>query len=268
MMEDSKLLDKIAAVARQVPSPVIADVLKTLDEATLDTSGLHIAASGIAQPAAREAVMDLLRSWSAHASRISPPALAWALRTAHHTDVHRREMQSAELVWTGPSHVQSALRNTDQVLLNLIESALESIIVVTFAAYKIPEVSASLIRAAERHVHITLVVESAEVSQGKMAFDAMRALGNAVAKASHVYVWPLEKRPRDAAGHYGSLHVKCAVADESVALISSANLTEYAMNLNMELGVLIRGEGIPKQVADHIGLLIEDGTLVRVDDSR
>jgi len=40
---------------------------------------------------------------------------------------------------------------------------------------------------------------------------------------------------------HGSLHVKCAVADASVALISSANLTDYTMSLNMELGVLVKG---------------------------
>ena len=42
-------------------------------------------------------------------------------------------------------------------------------------------------------------------------------------------------------GRLGSLPAKVAVADGATLLISSANFTEYAMTLNMELGVLIRG---------------------------
>jgi phosphatidylserine/phosphatidylglycerophosphate/cardiolipin synthase-like enzyme len=52
-----------------------------------------------------------------------------------------------------------------------------------------------------------------------------------------VYVWPLDKRPKDGAGRHGSLHAKCAVADEAAAFISSANLTKYALNLNAQKGV-------------------------------
>ena len=32
-------------------------------------------------------------------------------------------------------------------------------------------------------------------------------------------------------------YAKCAVADEAAAFISSANLTEYALNLNAQKGV-------------------------------
>ena len=42
-------------------------------------------------------------------------------------------------------------------------------------------------------------------------------------------------------------------------LISSANLTEYAMTLNMELGVLIRGGPQPGQVQAHLTRLVERG---------
>ena len=47
------------------------------------------------------------------------------------------------------------------------------------------------------------------------------------------YRWPLERRPRDDEGRHGSLHAKCAVADRELLLISSANLTHYALSLNM-----------------------------------
>lgn len=73
-----------------------------------------------------------------------------------------------------------------------------------------------------------------------------------------MYVWPLERRPRDQAGRYGSLHAKFAVVDEAALLVSSANLTEYALNLNMELGLLVRGGGLPPRVVGHLRQLVED----------
>jgi PLD-like domain len=42
-----------------------------------------------------------------------------------------------------------------------------------------------------------------------------------------------------------SLHAKCAVIDSNLLFLSSANLTEFAFNLNMELGVLIKGGSLP-----------------------
>ncbi len=46
---------------------------------------------------------------------------------------------------------------------------------------------------------------------------------------------------------------------------SSANLTEYALTLNMELGVLISGGPAPARVAAHLGRLVEMGVFRRVE---
>ena len=48
------------------------------------------------------------------------------------------------------------------------------------------------------------------------------------------------------------------------ALISSANLTEYALNLNMELGLLVRGGDLPGRVVGHLRRLMREGVLVPV----
>jgi phosphatidylserine/phosphatidylglycerophosphate/cardiolipin synthase-like enzyme len=47
------------------------------------------------------------------------------------------------------------------------------------------------------------------------------------------------------------------------AFLSSANLTEYAFSLNMELGLLITGGEQPPRVEDHFDRLIEIGMLIR-----
>ncbi|MFI5453846.1 MAG: phospholipase D-like domain-containing protein [Isosphaerales bacterium] len=54
-----------------------------------------------------------------------------------------------------------------------------------------------------------------------------------------------EQRARDSGGKLGSLHVKCVVADGRWLFLSSADLTDYAFTINMELGLLITGEIYP-----------------------
>ncbi len=102
------------------------------------------------------------------------------------------------------------------------------------------------------------------MSQGKVAFHALEALGPDVAARSRVYVWPRDRRPKDALGKHGSLHAKCAIADSRVLLISSANLTEHAFRLNMELGMLVHGGSLPGRVERYFGSLIDRKVLLPI----
>ena len=99
----------------------------------------------------------------------------------------------------------------------------------TFAAYKIPVLNDAVLAAARRGVEISFIFESSDA--GKVSFDAATALGQELKSLCDIYVWPPAKRPRYAAGRHGSLHAKCAVADTDAVLVSSANLTEYAVAL-------------------------------------
>ena len=84
-----------------------------------------------------------------------------------------------------------------------------------------------------------------------------------MAARASIYYWPLDRRENDAAGRHGILHVKCAVAHGRKLYLSSANLTEYAFTVNMELGVFIVGGNLPGQVEKHFDRLIQAGVLVR-----
>ncbi len=86
-----------------------------------------------------------------------------------------------------------------------------------------------------------------------------------MAACSAVYYWPKEQRGQDDNGKVGILHVKCAVADGRWLFLSSANLTEYAFTINMELGVLVTGGKLPKQVQEHFERLVVDGRLAKVE---
>jgi phosphatidylserine/phosphatidylglycerophosphate/cardiolipin synthase-like enzyme len=104
-----------------------------------------------------------------------------------------------------------------------------------------------------------IYLETPDASDGKITFDAMKALGGQVAQHARFYVWPLEHRLKTPDGKHGSLHAKIAVADGREMLITGANLTEYAMTLNMELGLLVHGGPLPARVEKHLVRLAEQG---------
>ncbi len=261
--EQARLLESIVAAGRELPQSVVEELCDVLEGLTDDaTPGQRAALPGIvASPGARGRVTGLTHAWDS-APGVSPANLAWALRAAAHADERRRLEQTIELVWTGPSPENTVLRRTDQVLLDLIRSARRTLYLVTFAAYKIPILNEALHAAAQRGVEISFIFESPEA--GKVSFAATRAVSEELEALCDIYVWPLDKRPKDTAGRYGSLHAKCAVADTDAVLISSANLTEYALNLNMELGLLVRGGDLPGRVVGHLRNLINQNILVRI----
>jgi hypothetical protein len=109
---------------------------------------------------------------------------------------------------------------------------------------------------------IRLVVESPHRIEGQKAYSTLAALGPTVAGRCGVYLWPIEGGFKGGTGKPGLLHVKCAVADGRWLCLSSANLTEYAFSINMELGVLITCGTTPVQVETHFRRMIDSGTLV------
>jgi phosphatidylserine/phosphatidylglycerophosphate/cardiolipin synthase-like enzyme len=264
-MSDSQQKLIIAAVrlAERLP----AGTLQSLALAVADTPGgdwetmRHRALQVVPQPEARALVGDFLGTWRLSAAAVTPLEGGLILRTAAVTTRTMREAQSVELVWTGPVIGSVSMRRTDQALLQVINSAKHSLLIVSFAVYKIPAIAAALVRAAGRGVSIRICVEAPEPSGQKMAYDTIKALGTEVAQSATIYVWPSDKRPADGKGHTGVLHAKCAVADDHLLFISSANLTDHALNLNIELGTLIYGGTEPGTVVTQFDRLVEEGIL-------
>src|SRR5262249_5281570 len=118
--------------------------------------------------------------------------------------------------------------------------------------------------AANRGVDIRLIVETPNRIEGQGEYDCLFALGDNVASACSVYFWPEENRAKDDNVKIGILHVKCAVADGDKMFLSSANFTEYALTINMDLGLLITGGKVPLQVEKHFSALIESDQFARV----
>jgi phosphatidylserine/phosphatidylglycerophosphate/cardiolipin synthase-like enzyme len=241
----------------------LAEAIQSCDPADWPWSKARIAA-GISQPHYRSLAIGFLDAWQSEAKPISPEAVAAALLTAAHSEQAHQQHQSVELVWTGPEVGVVPLRRTEQALLQVIDSATRRATVVSYAVYHIPRICEALIRAADRGVSIKVIIETPDRLEGQNTYDTLKALGPSVAARCGVFLWPLEKREKDDSGKPGILHVKCAVADGRWLFLSSANLTEYAFTINIELGVLLTGGRLPAQVQEHFERLLAAGIFLQV----
>jgi len=127
--------------------------------------------------------------------------------------------------------------------------------------YSIPNVARSLVQAARRGVRLTVIIETPDKLGGEHEYSTIRALGDEVAACATLYYWPKEHRAVSDSNKPGLLHVKCAVADGEWLFLSSANLTQQAFTINMELGMLIRGGAMARKVEQQFSELIQFGQL-------
>ncbi len=263
MIENAKILEKIVLLASKFSSKILERFCNTIErlETNFSPNDLNPVIQSISQPPIRQELSLFLDDWQNNFPEISPRDMAWALRGSSVSDEFYRKQQTVELVWTGPSPAGSTLRKTDQAILEVINSSNESLIIVTFVAYKIPIIANALINAAERGVSISLILETTDQSKGKVEFNAIKALGEKITSKATIYILPLDQRKSDEEGRHGSLHVKCAIADSNTLFLSSANLTEFAFNLNMEMGLFIQGGELPIKATNHFKKLISQGAL-------
>ncbi len=172
-----------------------------------------------------------------------------------------RERQTLEVVWTGPKPASSTLRRTDQALLEVIEAAQSELWIVCFAVYRLNMINRALGRAIDRKVRVHFVMETSDESGGRLTSEGTAALDPAMRTAASIYVWPESKRPLSGT-RKGLLHAKCALADDRLLFVSSANLSQNALELNMELGLLVRGGPEPGETGRHLRWLVQSGVLM------
>ena len=261
---------QIGAAATRLAGRLPHSVMISVATAITQHAGLDRAAARqailqtLATPDFRDSTAEFLDHWNTHAASVGNEAATVALVTAAKSEHDHRYEEVVEIVWTGPEPAETRFRQTEQVILEVINSAKKRLTVVSYAVYRIPRIREALIAAAVRGVHIRLIVETPNRIEGQGEYDCLLALGDNVASACSVYYWPQENRPKDDNGKIGILHVKCAVADGHRMFLSSANFTEYAFTINMELGLLVTGGKLPADVERHFERLLTDGVLVEV----
>lgn len=205
-------------------------------------------------------IAAIKRQWTS--TGISSQQLAYALRSAARTASLIDRQETIDLVWTGPKTGLIPTRNTEQAIREVVEAASHHLFLVSYVFFNAPSIIASLNEAAIRGVSIRILLEASTEFGGAVTIDGMAAMRVAVPSAE-LYAWTLrEDRELERRGS-GSVHAKCAVADQRIAFITSANLTSAAMERNMELGVLIRGGNTPLRLHDHLNALVSTSVISR-----
>jgi phosphatidylserine/phosphatidylglycerophosphate/cardiolipin synthase-like enzyme len=261
---------QVGAAAARLADRLPHYLMVCVAEAVARHGGLEPAAArraileSVPTPDFRDATAEFLDLWQSGVGGLGAEAVAVALVTAARCEHDHRHEETVEIVWTGPEPTETRFRQTEQAVLEVVNSATRRLTVVSYAVYRIPRIRGALVAAAGRGVGIRLIVETPNRIEGQGEYDCLMALGDNVASACSVYYWPQENRPKDDNGKLGILHVKCAVADGHRMFLSSANLTEYAFTINMELGLLVTGGKLPGQVERHFERLVAAGMLLRV----
>jgi len=235
--------DRVAALATKV---------RGVDAAKAGDLG-----AGVLSAKAGNALKGLVDAWKA--STASGETLAAMLLAAAHAFRHAESRQKVELVWTGPTTELVPARRTEQALIQVINAAKHRLFITSYVAYDIESIAKALRSAAERGVKIEFLMELSSAQGGKVSIDPIGNLRNIVPDA-WFYIW----KDKDAAFVNGSVHAKVAVADGLLCFITSANLTGYAMDQNMEAGVLISGVPLPEQLHRHLEALVITGVIVPI----
>jgi phosphatidylserine/phosphatidylglycerophosphate/cardiolipin synthase-like enzyme len=258
--DDHSLTLAIRRAVTELPANQLHKLAAALTACDAPTAlGRHTIVNTVPTAIFRHHAAALCAAWAGEMAALEGESIALAVHTAADAVTDIRGEQQVSVVWTGPASYEVPIRATSAVLTDVIAEAHHELIVVSFAAYKVAEVVHALRAAADRGVTVRLVLESVAESKGRLTHDAKLAF-NTLDDDVQFYVWPAELRQTPAGGH-AAMHAKCAVADGSVAFVTSANLTGAALTENMELGLVVRGGDAPRRIAAHFKALISSGDL-------
>lgn len=244
-----ELLDAIAALVSLVSHEKVQAVAARVRRTDARKAATALP-SVVGTPVASAVVEQLALAWQN--TKVGSDELALMLIAAGHVYAKAALEQSTELVWTGPTTPFVSARRTEQALLQVINSAEQSLFVTSFVAYDVSTIVKALNAANDRGVAISMLLELSQDHGGSITFDAIGKMRMLVPSA-RLYAW------RDKADPFsdGRVHAKVAVADGKMCFITSANLTGHAMEKNMEAGVLISGGRIAKLLDKHLHSLVD-----------
>ena len=234
----------------------------------LGPARLHVLANGIeaghSDTALRTAlpvsgyadVVEVIRSCQAAEGLPDVVAVAY-LRGVADGFARSAASERVESVWSGPSSHVVPVRSTAQALVELIDGARSELLLMTYSARPHPPVLDALDAARARGVRVSVVVETLQGAGGTLAGPEPAAAFLTVSGVQ-LWHWPAAQRPDRSA----RMHAKIAVADRSVLLVSSANLTQSGVDT--KAGLLVHGGVAPRRAAEHVDHLTADSTLVRL----
>lgn len=214
--------------------------------------------------ACEEEALEILRGWE-RLGVPAPAAAAWLSSV----DKVSSGVAPASLVWTGPEARGLHSRDTRPVYEELIATARRSILISTYVYFDGPEAFKSLAARMEGapELKVTLLLNVERRKQSKtIADDLVRRFADRFWTSD----WPGRERPQvyydprsiESDGPQGVLHAKAVIADEERLFVTSANLTEAALDRNIEMGVLLRDRTIALTAMAHFRGLIDQKHLL------
>lgn len=173
-----------------------------------------------------------------------------------------------DLVWSGPEVPGLHSRDTRRVYEELLGSAEHSIWASTYAFFDGPKAFDVLARRmdATPGLEVTLLLNiQRKWGDTTVAEQLVRSFTDRFWKTD----WPGSARPRvfydprslEIGGPAGVLHAKAVITDEESVFITSANLTEAALDRNIEVGLLVRDRALAASLRSHFSGLIEQKLL-------
>jgi len=193
-----------------------------------------------------------------------PAAAAW-IRTV---EAATSRVLPPDLVWSGPEVPGLHARDTRRVYEELLGGAERSVWASTYAFFDGPKAFEVLARRMEARpeLKVTLLLNiQRKKGDTTVADQLVRKYTDHFWKSD----WPGTVRPRvfydpralELDGPAGVLHAKAVVVDDLSVFVTSANLTEAALDRNIELGLLVRDRALALTVSGQFRALIDRGLL-------
>lgn len=173
-----------------------------------------------------------------------------------------------DLVWSGPEVAGLHARDTRRVYEELTGSARSSLWICTYAFFDGPRAFELVARRMDREaaLRVTILLNiQRKAGDTSTSEDLVRRFADRFWKTE----WPGSSRPTvyydprslEMDGPAGVLHAKAVVADDETVFVTSANLTEAALERNIEIGLLVRDRALAATVVSHFRGLIDRGLL-------
>lgn len=177
-------------------------------------------------------------------------------------------IQKPDVVWSGPEVSGLHARDTRQVYEELLSSAESSIWISTYAFFDGPRAFEVLARRMDACPDLKVVL-LLNIQRSKGDTSAADQIVRRFADKFWTTEWPGGSRPHvyydpralDDEGPGSVLHAKAVVVDDERAFVTSANLTEAALDRNVELGLLVKDRQLALTIAGHFQVLIDQRLL-------
>jgi phosphatidylserine/phosphatidylglycerophosphate/cardiolipin synthase-like enzyme len=173
-----------------------------------------------------------------------------------------------DLVWSGPEVPGLHARDTRRVYEELLGCAERSIWASTYAFFDGPKAFEVLARRmdAKPGLRVTLLLN---IQRKRGDTTTAEYLVRGFADRFWKTDWPGASRPAvfydpralELDGPGGVLHAKAVVTDDEAVFVTSANLTEAALDRNFEVGILVRDRSLALTLTSHFRGLIDLGLL-------